>query len=204
MSSPASGCQSTPTVKRFPRAGSQRLDRAVLGARGRPGVVRPSAEAAAAPDGGADLDRSPRSRAAVPAEPRAAGRASATSCSANSPGHVLVLAVSGRPRLGEVLDEVAPERDVQHLRAAADPERRQVALERRPQQHELSVVAERKRPVGLCGWASRRRRAPGRGWFRAAREDEPVDARRASRPLPRSSGGTEQRPPRRRARTART
>ncbi len=43
--------------------------------------------------------------------------------------------------LGQVLDEVAAARDVQHLEAAADREHRQVARERRLEQRELAAVA---------------------------------------------------------------
>ncbi len=44
-------------------------------------------------------------------------------------------------QVGQVLDEVAAEGDVQDLRAAADREHRQVALERRAQERELGAVA---------------------------------------------------------------
>ena len=44
-------------------------------------------------------------------------------------GRLLVLLVPDQVR--QVLDQIAAERDVQHLRAAADREHRQVAFERR-------------------------------------------------------------------------
>ena len=74
--------------------------------------------------------------------------------------------------LGQVLDEVAATEDVQQLEAAADRERRQVALERRLEQAQLAGVAVRLRGIG--------RRVPvgavvGRVDVDAAREDDPVE-----------------------------
>ena len=74
--------------------------------------------------------------------------------------------------VGQVLDQVAAERDVQHLRAAADREHRQVARERRGQQRELGAVALGHDPVrlGMRLLAVQLRVEVG-----AAGEDQPVE-----------------------------
>ena len=65
-------------------------------------------------------------------------------------GRLLVPLVPDEVR--QVLDQVAAERDVQHLRAAADREHRQVALERGREERELGPVALGTIPfVSACG-----------------------------------------------------
>ena len=160
----------------------ERLDRAVLVAwRRRAGPRR----AGRSPGGGATspATRPPSSAASRVPSP------TVTSWSAKVPGTSLVAVVPDQVR--EVLDEVAAERDVQHLRAAADREHRQVALERR-------VAAARARPHRA---RARRRSSPGaapgrraRGRGRSRRRRSARRARRAS-PRPLERGRHEQRPP---------
>ena len=74
--------------------------------------------------------------------------------------------------LGEMLDEVAAAKHVQELEAAADRERRQVALERRLEEPQLACIAVGLGRVG--------RRMPVGAVVRrvdvdAAREDDPVE-----------------------------
>ena len=85
-------------------------------------------------------------------------------------GQLLVLLVADH--LGQVLDEVAAERDVQHLRAAADREHRHVARERGLQQRELGAVALLDDPVRrLVALLA----VGGRIEVGAAGEDDPVE-----------------------------
>ena len=91
--------------------------------------------------------------------------------------------------LREVLDEVAAAQDVEQLEAAADRERRQVALERRLE--ERAAPPRRGGPApGRSTGAARRRSGPGRCRCRPRRR-----SRRARRASPRS-------PPRSAARRA--
>ena len=167
------GCQRTPTVKR--RAGSSSastVPSSACAATRRPSPIRPKpwwwcdftgtrlAEHRSEPRAGLDLD-------VVVGE--------GARC-------VLVPLVADDVR--QVLHEVAAERDVQHLRAAADREHRQVALERRAQQRELGVVALRARSRSSRD-APPGRRAPGRG--RSRRRRSARRARRASPRFPRST-----------------
>ena len=85
-------------------------------------------------------------------------------------GYLLVTLVPDE--VGDVLLEVAAERDVEHLRAAADGEHGQVALEGRGEERDLGAVALRADVVRLrvrLGVVQRRVEV------RAAREDEPVE-----------------------------
>ena len=74
--------------------------------------------------------------------------------------------------LGQVLEEVAAADDVQELEAAADRERRDVALERAPEERQLPRVAMRLRGVGLLVPLGPVRR---RVDVDAAREDDTVE-----------------------------
>ena len=89
--------------------------------------------------------------------------------------------------LREVLDEVAAAQDVQQLEAAADRERRQVALERRLEETQLAGIAVGLRRIGrrvTVGTVVRRIDVD------AAREDDARRERRASPRSPSSLGGT--------------
>ena len=92
--------------------------------------------------------------------------------------------------LGDVLLEVAAERDVQHLRPAADGEHRHVPRERGGEQRQLGLVALRadRRPSRD---APRRRRRRDR--CRSRRRRRPRRGGRASPRSPSSEGGIEQR-----------
>ena len=94
----------------------------------------------------------------------------ATSWSANTPGALLVAVVADV--VGQMLDEVAAEGDVEHLRAPADRQHRQVALERRLEQRKLGAVALGHDPgrLGMRLLAVE----PGVE-IGATREDQPVD-----------------------------
>ena len=74
--------------------------------------------------------------------------------------------------LGQMLDEVAAAEDVQQLEAAADRERREVALERRLEQRQLARVAVRLRRVGRGVSLGA---VEGRVDVDPAREDDPVE-----------------------------
>ena len=99
----------------------------------------------------------------------------------------------------DVLLEVAAERDVQHLRAAADREHRHVALQRRLHQLQLEVVALANDAVRL---GMRLGAVQLRIEIRAAGEHQPVDdvqrLRQRRRPAGRAAA---RRPPRDTART---
>ena len=137
------------------------------------------------PGGGARSRRSAAPTIAASREPSFIS----TGCSANAPGTCLC---SSCPIvLGQVLDEVAAARDVQELEAAADRERRHVALERGLQQRQLARVAARLRRVGL---GMRLGAVRARVDVRAAGEDDPVE--RVERLLDALlAGRDEQRPP---------
>ena len=112
------------------------------------------------------------------------------------PGRVLVLLVADD--LGQVLDEIAAARDVQHLRAAAHREHRHVALERRVEQRELAAVSLRRVPIvsGCASWPY-----SAGSMSAAAGEEDPVE--RVERLLdPLVARGHEQRPPAGRARSS--
>ena len=78
----------------------------------------------------------------------------------------------GADPVRHVLLDAAAERDVQHLRAAADREHRQVAVERRLHQRQLEVVplADHARRLGMRVLAVQLRIE-----IRAAGEDQPVE-----------------------------
>ena len=130
MSSPASGCQSTPT-REAPLGILERLDRAVVGPRD---LAQPFADAA---DALVVVRLHRRVLAEQRAEPRAVVDLHAVL--REDARHLAVLLVPDH--LGQVLHEVAAARDVQHLEAAADREHRHVARERRLEQRKLAAVA---------------------------------------------------------------
>ena len=195
MSSSISGCQSTPTAKRF--AGIlEPLERAVLGPRGLDEPLPDAADALVV----ARLD-AVVPRAEDPGEPRALLHVDRVLRE-----HAERLAMTLVPDLlGQVLDEVAAASDVQQLEAAADRERRQVALERAREQRELAGVAVGLRRIGRRVTLG----AVGRGVdVDAAGEDDPVEhvervvdvlVRRAARRAP----GRRPARPTRRSRAAR-
>ena len=146
MSSPASGCQSTPSAKR--REGSSSastVPSSALAASRRP---RPAPEALVVVRLHRRVVAEQRAEPRPRVERRPRGRRTARG--------VLVPVVADDIR--EVLDEVAAERDVQHLRAAADCEHRHVPRERSLQQRELRAVALGHDPFVLDGLLPERRR----------------------------------------------
>ena len=174
-SSPASGCQSTPTANRFSGSSSASTVPSSAHATSRsPSPMRPVALVVMR------LDR--RALAEELAELRR--RLDAHVVVGEDARRVLVPLVADD--LGQVLDEVAAARDVQHLRAAADGEHRHVALER--------ALEQRSSPRSRSGTRARRlrvrdpgRTSPGRGRCRRRRAGR--RARRASPRAPRRSAG---------------
>ncbi len=105
--------------------------------------------------------------------------------------HLLVRPVADRVR--EVLVEIPAERDVQHLRAPADREHRQVLGERGLQERQLGAVSLGDDAVRL---RMRLLAVELRVEIRAAREDQPVERGERLLDPARCAGGTSSaRPP---------
>ena len=142
-------------------AGFERLDRAVVGARHHLEAFAQPAVALVVVRG--DLDRV--------ADDRVQARAfvDRDGVLREHAGRLLVAFVSDE--VGHVLLEIAAQRHIQHLRAAADGEDGHVAFESRGEQGDLGAVALGTDVVGLrvrLGVVQRRVQV------RPAREDEPV------------------------------
>ena len=161
MSSPSSGCQSTPNANRCD--GSSTASIVPSSACAATGARRRRARS---PGGGA-LHR--RVVAEDLGEPRSLLERDVVV--GERARRVLVLVVADH--VGQMLDEVAAARDVQHLAAAANGQDRHVACQRAVEQCELRAVALRHDAEGLVV----RLLVVEIGIeVRAAREEKPVDS----------------------------
>ena len=161
-SSPSSGCQSTPTAKRLsgpraPRPSRRRPTRP----RASPSPSRPKPWWWCDFTGARSPSTPPRRLPGLDVDVVVGEHARRVLCR-SSPTH-----------LGEVLDEVAPARDVQDLRAAADGEHRHVALERRARGARARRASRSGRVPVVSGCGSAPYVAGSRSL--AAGEDEAVE-----------------------------